>query len=121
VASCKLDQSYPSKDTSRVAKKPARQKRPRLPSTPPNVTPDHITLSDQPSANRRSGRRQESSSFGGYVGPPPVVIFSGSTSIHDKSATMSAFERLGGKVVTAINDANILCIPDGPVKKTGKF
>jgi hypothetical protein len=34
---------------------------------------------------------------------------------------MAAFERLGGKVGMTINDATVLCIPSGPVKKTGKL
>ena len=34
---------------------------------------------------------------------------------------MQTFERLGGKVSTEISDATILCIPEGPLKKTGKL
>ncbi|OQU99816.1 BRCA1 C Terminu BRCT domain-containing protein [Cladophialophora immunda] len=57
----------------------------------------------------------------GYSGGAPVVVFSGNTTIQEKGTAIETFERLGGKVSTEINKATILCIAEGPLKKTGKL
>ncbi|KIW86975.1 uncharacterized protein Z519_12440 [Cladophialophora bantiana CBS 173.52] len=86
-----------------------------------NATPAGSLSNEQPSAKRRPARRTECSSSGEYSDVPPVVIFSGSPSIQEKRIAMDTFERLGGKVGTPINNAAILCIPEGTLKKAGEF
>jgi hypothetical protein len=118
VVSTKTKLSDVTKGRTRVTKKLVQPKGSRQKSALRDRTPNNNI--PQPSS-RRSRRRSGGSSPAGYVGPAPVVIFSGSTSIQDDRATMAAFERLGGKVGMTINDATVLCIPEGPVKKTGKL
>jgi hypothetical protein len=118
VVSTKTKPSDVTKGRTKVTKKLAKQKGSRQKTALQDRTPNNNIT--QPSS-RRSRRRSGGSSPAGYVGPAPVVIFSGSTSIQDDRATMAAFERLGGKVGMTVNDATVLCIPEGPVKKTGKL
>lgn len=92
-----------------------------LPSTPINETPDSTPSSVQLSSKKRSRRRASHPSPSRYNGPAPVTIFSGHISISKKRTAMKTFERLGGRVTDSINEANLLCIAEGPLKKTGKF
>lgn len=66
-------------------------------------------------------RKRVRSSSADNIGPSPIVIFSGNTLIEGRKNTMATFERLGGRVTRSINEASILCIGEGPLRKTGKL
>ncbi|KIX94571.1 uncharacterized protein Z520_09617 [Fonsecaea multimorphosa CBS 102226] len=106
----------------KVAKSSTDQSNPPEPSTATNTTPDSSLSNEQASPKRRLTRQTDFTSPRKYTAAAaPVVIFSGSTSIQEKRPAMRTFGRLGGKVSTEINKATILCIPEGPLKKTGKL
>jgi flagellar basal body rod protein FlgC len=80
---------------------------------------DTVTVSrtvQRLSAKKRRTEEQPETVSAGYVDPPPVIICSGMTSVQDSRPMVSVIERLGGKFTTNINNANILCIPEGAVK-----
>ncbi|OAP55533.1 hypothetical protein AYL99_10506 [Fonsecaea erecta] len=103
-------------------KQSTKQSNPREALTETNAKPQRSLPDEQSSPMRRMARGNESTSPTKYtVAVAPVVIFSGSTSIQEKRAAMQTFERLGGKVSTEITKSTILCIPEGPLKRTGKL
>ncbi|EXJ54753.1 hypothetical protein A1O7_10094 [Cladophialophora yegresii CBS 114405] len=110
--------SNATKDLMNPTKTPAKQTGNRKSPTLRDERRDSDL--SQPSTGQPVGR-QEGSTPAWYAGPSPVVLFSGSTTVQDERAAMSAFGRLGGKVGMTINDATVLCIPEGSVKKTGKL
>ncbi|ETI20141.1 hypothetical protein G647_08175 [Cladophialophora carrionii CBS 160.54] len=118
IVSRKSNRSNATKDKTKAIKTPAKQTRSRRSPILPDERPDS-NISQKSSG--RPGMRRGRSSRAWYAGPAPVVLFSGSTTIQDDRAVMSAFGRLGGKVGMTINNATVLCIPEGHVKKTGKL
>ncbi|KAK5453450.1 hypothetical protein LTS15_006635 [Exophiala xenobiotica] len=96
----------------------------RKPVTVPKprpVTPESHDGTQSRSPRKRARRDSVASSAKQYTGSAPAVIFSGSTEIDQKNNMMEAFRHLGGRETKSINDATMLCVSKGPLKRTSKL
>ncbi|KAK5232965.1 hypothetical protein LTR47_005829 [Exophiala xenobiotica] len=88
---------------------------------PRTVTPESHAGTQSSSPRKRARRDSVASSAKQYAGSAPIVIFSGSTEIDQKNNMMEAFRHLGGRETKSINDATMLCVGKGPLKRTSKL
>ncbi|KAI1613237.1 hypothetical protein EDD36DRAFT_259199 [Exophiala viscosa] len=98
-----------------------QRKSPRTPIHPNGDISSSFATTDRGSPKKRMRRVSSGSSLATQDAFKPVVVFSGNTVVDQDKTAMEAFKHLGGRVTKSINEANILCVPDGSLKKTSKL
>ncbi len=72
-------------------------------------------------SSKRRGRQVSTVPGGVELPLNPKVIFSGRCAIRNKKHVMDAFDYLGGIVVDKVANADMVCIPDGELRKSPKL
>lgn len=115
----------PEAENSEPSKKRKRARSSESPSTPfKESTPESAPMLSAKS--RRSNRSATASPSQdepaeGNTDSPPVVFFANSTMVDQKKLVMKTFSKLGGRKAESVSEANILCVGEGPLKKTASF
>ncbi|KAK4947537.1 hypothetical protein LTR10_013482 [Elasticomyces elasticus] len=94
---------------------------PRTPGHPNSDISSSSATTERGSPRKRMRRDSSGSSLATQGVFEPVVVFSGNTVVDQDQNAMAALKLLGGRVTKSINEANMLCVPDGSMKKTSKL